>query len=116
MRFSFLLIPVFALLLTGCPALTQKAVDSAPQVLLSLDAAYIAAANGEKIYMSLPIADPTIVSKMKIYDELAFEQLQPITAAVAGGAKVIDATALQAAQTAISALTAIVNQNKGLVQ
>lgn len=98
--------------LTNCGGIPQVAKD-APQTLLALDAAYITAANFEKIYISLPSADPSVVIEMQRYDNIAYQNLAPITAAVAGGVKVIDAATLQAAQAAIDQLTGLVNTYKG---
>jgi len=91
-------------LLVGC-ATDQNAV------VAGIESGYIAAESAELVYIQSGKANPAVVKQAETYRIAAANAIKPVLAAAASGGSAASAAEIEAAQTALSALTSYLVAN-----
>lgn len=94
-------------LLAGCASPTPVASSVA-----GLQSAYIAAASAESVYISSGKASPAVVTQIEKYRLPAYNAIEPLVQAEESGTSVVTAAETEAAQLALTQLTAYLATQK----
>lgn len=89
------------LAVAGCATAPSQATDVA-----ALQSGYLAAATAESLYISSGSASVPVIKQIEAYRLPAYNAIEPLVQAEESGASVVTAAETEAAQAALTALTA----------